>query len=215
MTDKVPSIEEFQRKISEFAKHLKEQYGNGVQDVTFSVAPESDVDGVDGSAPEEKEEFDLKFDLKPKDVKAYLDRYVIKQEEAKKILSIAVCDHYNHISEWAKRDKEQKSSNAQGDFEEEYTKQNVIIVGPTGVGKTYLIKTIPRLIGVPFVKADATKFSETGYVGGNVDDIVRDLVNEADGNVELAQYGIVYIKLPSPITQRAGMSADAAFNRAC
>ena len=190
MKDKVPGMEELQRKISEFAKHLKEQYGNGVQ---FTVAPESDTDGVDGPAPTEKEEFDLQFDLKPKDVKAYLDKYVIKQEEAKKILSIAVCDHYNHVSECVNRERERRNLDVHDDIEEEYTKQNVIIVGPTGVGKTYLIKTIARLIGVPFVKADATKFSETGYVGGNVDDMVRELVNEADGNAELAQYGIIYM----------------------
>ena len=71
--------------------------------------------------------------------------------------------------------------------------QNVIIVGPTGVGKTYLVKHIADLIGVPFVKADATKFSETGYVGGDVDDLVRELVMRADGDVDLAEHGIIYI----------------------
>jgi len=190
---KVPGIEELQRKVSEFAKHLKAQYGNAVQDVTFKVEPESNTDGVDESPPTEKPEFDLKFDLKPKDVKSYLDSYVIKQDEAKKILSIAVCDHYNHIIECVRQEKESEDSNTHHELDEEYTKQNVIMVGPTGVGKTYLIKTVARLIGVPFVKADATKFSETGYVGGNVDDMVRELVNEADGNIELAQYGIIYI----------------------
>jgi endopeptidase Clp ATP-binding regulatory subunit ClpX len=186
-------MEELQRKLSEFARHLKEQYGNGVQVVTPDAAPESDEDGIESSGPTEKAEFDLEFDLKPKDVKAYLDEYVIKQEEAKKILAIAICDHYNHVAECVKRDRQQKDLDVHSDLEEEYTKQNVIMIGPTGVGKTYLIKTIARLIGVPFVKADATKFSETGYVGGNVDDMVRDLVNEADGNAELAQYGIIYI----------------------
>ena len=75
----------------------------------------------------------------------------------------------------------------------EYIKQNVILVGPTGVGKTYLIKHIADLIKVPFVKADATKFSETGYVGGDVEDLVRELVHKADGDVNLAQFGIIYI----------------------
>jgi len=189
---KVPGIEELQRKISEL---LKKEYGNGVKDVRFSVFPDSDAgeDGGSDSAAEGGKEFDLEFNLKPKDVKAYLDRYVIKQEEAKKILSIAVCDHYNHVSECVEREREQKNSKSHADSEEEYTKQNVIMIGPTGVGKTYLIKTIAKLIGVPFVKADATKFSETGYVGGNVDDMVRDLVNEANGNAELAQYGMIYI----------------------
>src|SRR6187402_2178799 len=74
-----------------------------------------------------------------------------------------------------------------------YAKQNIILVGPTGVGKTFLIRKAADLIGVPFVRADATKFSETGYVGGDVEDMVRDLVRRADGDVEKAQYGIIYI----------------------
>jgi ATP-dependent protease Clp ATPase subunit len=72
-------------------------------------------------------------------------------------------------------------------------KNNVLMIGPTGVGKTYVIKLIANKIGVPFVKGDATKFSETGYVGGDVEDLVRDLVREADDDIELAQYGIIYI----------------------
>jgi endopeptidase Clp ATP-binding regulatory subunit ClpX len=192
---KVPGIEELQRKISEFVSGLKKEYGDGIKDVKFNVFPGADAEEDGGPVPPEdsKKEFDLEFSLKPKDVKAYLDRYVIKQEEAKKILSIAVCDHYNHVSECVKREKWQRDPESHSDSEEEYTKQNVIMIGPTGVGKTYLIKTIAKLIGVPFVKADATKFSETGYVGGNVDDMVRELVNEADGNAELAQYGMIYI----------------------
>ena len=193
MKGKIPSIEELQKKMAEFAKHLKEQYGDGIQNVKFKVDPESDADGVDSPVAADKAEFDLTFDLKPKEVKAYLDKYVIKQEEAKKILSIAICDHYNHVAECVRRDKERKISDAPDAIEEEYTKQNVIMIGPTGVGKTYLIKILARLIGIPFVKADATKFSETGYVGGNVDDMVRELANEVDGNAELAQYGMIYI----------------------
>ena len=72
-------------------------------------------------------------------------------------------------------------------------KNNVLMLGPTGVGKTYLVRLIAKKIGVPFVKGDATKFSETGYVGGDVEDLVRDLVKEADGDMQLAQYGIIYI----------------------
>ncbi len=72
-------------------------------------------------------------------------------------------------------------------------KNNIIMIGPTGVGKTFLVKLIAKKIGVPFVKGDATKFSETGYVGGDVEDLVRDLVYEAKGNIELAQYGIIYL----------------------
>src|SRR6266540_2550343 len=89
--------------------------------------------------------------------------------------------------------EEEEKSEKTDHKEFEYIKQNVILVGPTGVGKTYLIKHIADLIKVPFVKADATKFSETGYVGGDVEDLVRELVHKADGDVNLAQFGIIYI----------------------
>lgn len=124
------------------------------------------------------------FSFKPKEIKDYLDRFVISQEEAKKVLSVAICDHYNHVRRCL-----EKPELAEHDF----AKHNIMMLGPTGVGKTYLMRCIAKLIGVPFVKADATKFSETGYVGYDVEDIVRDLVKVADGNTELAEYGIVYI----------------------
>ncbi|MFT3781409.1 MAG: AAA family ATPase [Nibricoccus sp.] len=124
------------------------------------------------------------FSLKPREIRDHLDRFVIQQNEAKKVLSVAICDHYNHVRDCL----------ANSDLRErDYAKQNILLLGPTGVGKTYLMRCIARLIGVPFVKADATKFSETGYVGGDVEDLVRDLVKAADGDVELAQYGIIYI----------------------
>ena len=104
-------------------------------------------------------------------------------------MAIAVCDHYYHVN-LIRRLEAEDPKKAE---DVEYSKGNVLILGPTGVGKTYLIKHIAELIGVPFVKADATKFSETGYVGGDVDDLVRDLVQRADGDVALAQYGIVYV----------------------
>jgi len=136
--------------------------------------------GEPGEAPAKPEAFEFKH--KPRDVKTYLDRFVIKQDEAKKVLSVALCDHYHHVR-LALDGKE--SSN--------YAKQNIILIGPTGVGKTYLIRSAADLIGVPFVKADATKFSETGYVGGDVEDMVRDLVRLAEGDVARAQYGIIYV----------------------
>jgi len=150
------------------------------------VAPEAS-----DSEPMEMDEADAIFDFnyKPRDIKAHLDRFVIRQDEAKKALSIAVCDHYNHAKYM--RGLEQEHGKIPDGIE--YQKQNVIVVGPTGVGKTYLVKHIAEMIGVPFVKADATKFSETGYVGGDVDDLVRELVQKADGNIELAEYGIIYI----------------------
>src|SRR5208282_3209260 len=121
-------------------------------------------------------------EYKPQDVKTYLDRFVIKQHEAKKVLSVALCDHYHQVR-----------LAFEGNETPNYAKQNIILIGPTGVGKTYLIRTIADMIGVPFVKGDATKFSETGYVGGDVEDLVRELCRRADGDVARAQYGIIYI----------------------
>jgi ATP-dependent Clp protease ATP-binding subunit ClpX len=139
------------------------------------------------------------FSLKPKDIRDYLNRYVVKQYEAKKVLSVAICDHYNHVRSCLKNPEKE---------EIDYSKQNILLLGPTGVGKTFLMRTIARLIGVPFVKADATKFSETGYVGSDVDDLVRDLVKVAGGDVDLAKYGIIYIdeidKIASAVNRTGG-----------
>lgn len=141
------------------------------------------------------------FKLRPREVRDYLDRFVIRQDEAKKVLSVAVCDHYNHVRQCVE-------TPATGELE--YLKHNVVLLGPTGVGKTYLMRCIAKLIGVPFVKADATKFSETGYVGRDVDDLVRDLVKAADGNVELAQYGIIYLDEVDKIAAQAGVGKDVS-----
>ncbi len=137
------------------------------------------------------------FNLKPREIRDYLDRFVIQQAEAKKVLAVAIGDHYNHVRQCienpALRDKE-------------YAKQNILLLGPTGVGKTFLMRCTARLIGVPFIKADATKFSETGYVGHDVEDLVRDLVKAADGDVELAQYGIIYIDEIDKIASAANLA---------
>ena len=124
------------------------------------------------------------FSFKPREVRDYLDRFVIQQQEAKKVLSVAICDHYNHVRQCIEDPRL---------LERDYHKQNILLLGPTGVGKTFLMRHIAKLIGVPFVKADATKFSETGYVGADVEDLVRDLYKVSGSNGELAQYGIIYI----------------------
>jgi endopeptidase Clp ATP-binding regulatory subunit ClpX len=173
-----PTPEEVQKKLAEF---VKQQFGEKAVFVGMPGRPEEASTEETGDTAEEKP-LAFEFRFKPKDIKAHLDRFVIRQDEAKKVLSIAVCDHYNHV----------KLAEA-GKADREYHKQNVVLIGPTGVGKTYLIKCIAQLIGVPFVKGDATKFSETGYVGGDVEDLVRELVSRADGNVKLAQYGIIYV----------------------
>ncbi len=170
-----PTPEEFQRQLQGFMRqHFPGSSATAISRPETASAPE----GRESEGPADE----FKFDHKPRDVKAYLDRFIIKQEEAKKVLSVALCDHYHQVR-LAREGKEHPN----------YAKQNIILIGPTGVGKTYLIRSIADLIGVPFVKADATKFSETGYVGGDVEDLVRDLVRRADGDVVRAQYGIIYI----------------------
>lgn len=135
------------------------------------------------------------FNFKPREIRDHLDRFVIQQSEAKKVLSVAICDHYNHVRQCLENPDLR---------ERDYAKQNILLLGPTGVGKTYLMRCIARLIGVPFVKADATKFSETGYVGGDVEDLVRDVVKAANGDVELAQFGIIYIDEIDKIATASG-----------
>ena len=182
---KFPSQEEMQKELQDFKENLEKKYGVGIGIRLGDVSSGNvSTDATQEDAPEPQETFDLKFDLKPKDIKQYLDRYVIKQDDAKKALAIAVCDHYNHVRECHENPDASDT---------DYSKQNIVMLGPTGVGKTYLIRHIAKLIGVPFVKADATRFSETGYVGANVDDLIRELVTQADDNLELAQYGIIYL----------------------
>jgi len=136
--------------------------------------------GVAETAAPPKPEFS--FHLKPADIARHLGRFVIGQREAKKVLSVALCDHFQHVR-----------LTLEGQAAPFYQKQNVLLLGPTGVGKTHLIRSAAELIGVPFVKADATKYSETGYVGGDVDDLVRDLVRRAGGNAKSAEHGIIYL----------------------
>lgn len=143
---------------------------------------------------------EFSFHLKPSDIARHLDRFVIGQKEAKKVLSVALCDHFQHVR-----------LTQEGNAAPFYQKQNVLLLGPTGVGKTHLIRSAAELIGVPFVKADATKFSETGYVGGDVDDLVRDLVRRAGGNVRKAENGIIYLdEVDKLATRDAGAGRDVS-----
>ena len=180
-----PPPEEFQRQLAEFMRQqFQPEPGTSTQ-----TEPPGDGGGKNAASG------DFTFGHKPHDVKAYLDRFVIKQDEAKKVLSVALCDHYHHVR-----------LAFEGKATPNYTKQNIILVGPTGVGKTYLIRSVADLIGVPFVKGDATKFSETGYVGGDVEDLVRELVRKADGDVASAQYGIIYIDEIDKIAAASNLS---------
>lgn len=140
------------------------------------------------------------FHLKPADIARYLDRFVIGQREAKKVLSVALCDHFQHVR-----------MSLEGRPAPFYQKQNVLLLGPTGVGKTHLIRSAAEMIGVPFVKADATKFSETGYVGGDVDDLVRDLVRRAGGDTRKAEHGIIYLdEVDKLATREPGSGRDVS-----
>jgi ATP-dependent Clp protease ATP-binding subunit ClpX len=171
----------------EFQKQIQKLFGKNAQMTSpFNFESKAEEESIEEEPEDEVDVFEKvrNFNLKPREIRDELDRYVIKQDEAKKVLSVAVCDHYNHV----RRVIEEEDT-----LGEEYAKQNILVLGPTGVGKTYLLKCIARIIGVPFIKADATKFSETGYVGRDVEDMVRDLVKAADDNAELAEYGIIYI----------------------
>ena len=122
--------------------------------------------------------------LKPKEIKEYLDQYVIGQDRAKKLLSVAVYNHYKRINN-------NLSSTSPDDLELE--KSNILMVGPTGTGKTLMAKTIARLLKVPFTIVDATVLTEAGYVGEDVESILSRLLQEADYNVKQAERGIVFI----------------------
>ena len=199
-------FEDLQRQLQEMFRHANINVvptGFGFRGPE-GEAPEAG--GPSSPVPEEAEERDpmdvvRKFFYKPRDIKDELDRYVIRQDEAKRAMAVAVCDHYNHV----RRCLEDEAL-----ADKTYMKQNVLLLGPTGVGKTYLLRTLARLIGVPFVKADATKFSETGYVGHDVEDMVRDLVRTADNDVELAKYGIIYIDEIDKIAASGGQGKDVS-----
>ncbi len=187
MSDKEPkpNPEEWQQHIQDMLRQTRgAAFFNPFMPPAGAGAPGATPPSEAEAATAQKIERIRSFNLKPREIRDYLDRFVIQQAESKKVLAVAIGDHYNHVRQcFANPELREK----------EYAKQNIMLLGPTGVGKTYLMRCIARLIGVPFVKADATKFSETGYVGHDVEDLVRDLVKAADGNIELAQYGIIYI----------------------
>lgn len=179
--EKIPDPKQIEKEISEF---LAKRFGGNVKIVSPIVVPQQVVLDKDKEPPESGKK--INFDLKPEDLIAYLDQYVVKQDNAKAILATKICTHFHRIKRALEKPDEIDSLVG-------HIKNNVLMIGPTGVGKTYIIKLIAKKIGVPFVKGDATKFSETGYVGGDVEDLVRDLVREADDDIERAQYGIIYI----------------------
>ncbi|MEE4355805.1 MAG: AAA family ATPase [Desulfococcaceae bacterium] len=178
--ERIPDPKEIERELGEF---LAKKFGGEVKIISPMTMPrKTEMENV--KIPEEKKR--INFDLKPADLISYLDQYIVRQDQAKAVLSTKICTHFNRI-------KYSESSGNDTDNPVGRIKNNVLMIGPTGVGKTYIIRLIAKKIGVPFVKGDATKFSETGYVGGDVEDLIRDLVREADEDIDLARYGIIYI----------------------
>ena len=151
------------------------------------------ADILEEELQEEEEEESVRPDinlLKPVEIRRFLDEYVVGQEEAKKVLSVAVYNHYKRVM--APRDLD----------DVELQKSNIIMVGPTGSGKTYLAQTLAKIINVPFAIADATTLTEAGYVGEDVENILLKLILAADYDVERAQYGIIYIDEIDKITKK-------------
>lgn len=128
--------------------------------------------------------------LKPKEIKDFLDQYVIGQDDAKKVLAVSVYNHYKRVL-------------SEKDLDVELQKSNIIMVGPTGSGKTFLAQTLAKLLNVPFAIADATALTEAGYVGEDVENILLKIIQAADYDIERAEYGIIYVDEIDKITRKS------------
>ncbi|HWT75275.1 MAG TPA: ATP-dependent Clp protease ATP-binding subunit ClpX [Mobilitalea sp.] len=128
--------------------------------------------------------------LKPAEIKAFLDQHVVGQDEAKKVLAVSVYNHYKRVL-------------AEKDLDVELQKSNILMIGPTGSGKTYLAQTLAKLLNVPFAIADATALTEAGYVGEDVENILLKIIQAADFDIERAQFGIIYIDEIDKITRKS------------
>ena len=173
--------QQFERELSDF---VAKKFANLTPEEESHLDAFTDLnrdDGQDGVWSK------INMDMRPDELAAYLDQYIVRQEEAKAVLATKICTHFKR-ARYLSQKGEQDPADGVG-----LIKNNVLMIGPTGVGKTYMVKLIAAKLGVPFVKGDATKFSETGYVGGDVEDLIRELVKDAGDDLELAQFGIVYV----------------------
>ncbi|MEW5802476.1 MAG: AAA family ATPase [bacterium] len=193
--EKVPTKKELEKELNDF---LQKKYGGRVLGVPIfpRETGQEETGDYQPSSNHRPPDRNINFDLRPRELKEFLDQYVIKQDDAKEVLATKVCTHYHRIQLLRSGERFHQFQDV-GNI-----KNNIIMLGSTGVGKTYLVKLIANKLGVPFVKGDATKFSETGYVGGDVEDLVRNLVREANGDIQWAQYGIIYIDEIDKIASR-------------
>ena len=181
---RVPNQRELEKELSDY---LSKKYGSRVKIISPFFIPKLDEQEKDEGLSGKVFDDLFSFDLLPEELEAYLDTFVVKQNDAKAVLATKICTHFNRIKYFKGKTQKDKASRVG------MIKNNVLMIGPTGVGKTYMIKLMAQKLGVPFSKGDATKFSETGYVGGDVEDLVRDLVYEADEDIERAENGIIYV----------------------
>ncbi len=153
--------------------------GTYICDECVDVCAEILAEQYESEAEEAHEELGINL-LKPMEIKAFLDEYVVGQDDAKKVLAVSVYNHYKRILN-------------NKDLDVELQKSNILMLGPTGSGKTYLAQTLAKLLNVPFAIADATSLTEAGYVGEDVENILLKIIQAADYDIDRAQYGIIYI----------------------
>ncbi|MDD5204545.1 MAG: AAA family ATPase [Desulfobacterales bacterium] len=183
-SEKLPNQKELEKELSEY---LSKKYGNRIKIISPFLFPKAEEAQSDVGQGSEKAGKRPVFDMLPEELEHFLESFIVKQNQAKSVLATKMCTHFNRIKYLKQQGGKSKTVGVG------MIKNNVLMIGPTGVGKTYMIKLIAQKLGVPFVKGDATKFSETGYVGGDVEDLVRDLVYEAGDDIDLAENGIIYI----------------------